>query len=63
MNKMHEWIVTLDQDEGGWYIVECPAISGCVSQGRSEEEVMNNIADAISECLAVRAEVRAPTKR
>ena len=63
-NKMHEWIVTIDQDEGGWYIVECPEIPGCVSQGRTEEEeVLNNIGDAISECLAVRAEVRAPTKR
>jgi predicted RNase H-like HicB family nuclease len=38
------------------YIAECPAIPGCVSQGRTEDEAQANVADAIRECLAVRAE-------
>ena len=53
---MQEWIVTLEKDEDGWYVVECPAIPGCVSQGRTEEEALENIRDAITECLVVRAE-------
>jgi predicted RNase H-like HicB family nuclease len=44
------------QDEDGAWIVECPAIPGCVSQGRSREEAMANIKEAISLCLEVRAE-------
>ncbi|HEX9687969.1 MAG TPA: type II toxin-antitoxin system HicB family antitoxin [Thermoanaerobaculia bacterium] len=48
--------VTIDRDEDGIFVAECPAIPGCVSQGRTEEEALQNIQDAIRECLAVRAE-------
>jgi predicted RNase H-like HicB family nuclease len=44
------------QDEDQMWIVECPAIPGCVSQGQTREEAMNNIKEAISLCLEVRAE-------
>ena len=53
---MQKWIVTLERDEDGWYIVECPAIPGCVSQGRTEEEAIKNIKDAIVECLKARVQ-------
>jgi len=49
--------VRIYQDEDGVYIAECPSIPGCVSQGRSEGEAQANIADAIRECLAARAEL------
>jgi len=52
--------VTIYQDEDGMYIAECPSIPGCVSQGRTMEEAEANIADAIRECLAVRAELGMP---
>ncbi len=48
--------VTLDQDEDGVWIVECPAILGCVSQGQTREEALENIEDAIRLCLETRAE-------
>jgi len=48
--------VTLDRDEDGMWIVECPAIPGCVSQGETKEEAVENIKDAITACLQVRAE-------
>lgn len=57
---MQEWVVSLEEDEDGWYVAECPAIPGCVSQGRTEEKALDNIRDAISECLAVRVEERLP---
>ena len=57
---MQEWIVTLEKDEDGWYVIECPAIPGCVSQGRTEKKALENIRDAISECLIVRAEEGLP---
>jgi predicted RNase H-like HicB family nuclease len=48
--------VTLDRDEDGVWVVECPAIPGCVSQGDTRPEALVNIADAIKLCLEVRAE-------
>lgn len=52
--------VTLDRDEDGVWIVECPAIPGCVSQGQTKEEALENIKDAIGLCLQVRAEQGLP---
>ncbi|UIE40289.1 type II toxin-antitoxin system HicB family antitoxin [Leptodesmis sichuanensis A121] len=48
--------VTLDRDEDGTWIAECPSIPGCVSQGQTKEEALENIKDAIAACLQVRAE-------
>jgi len=55
-----KFIVSVYQDEDGVYIVECPSIPGCVSQGQTEAEAESDIADAIRECLAVRAELGGP---
>ncbi len=55
-----KFLVSIYCDEDGAYIAECPAIPGCVSQGRTEEEAESNIADAIRECLALRAEQGLP---
>lgn len=52
--------VTLDRDEDGIWIVECPAIPGCVSQGTTREEAIDNIREAIQMCLEVRAEQGLP---
>lgn len=48
--------VTVDRDEDGIWIVECPSIPGCVSQGRTKKEALANIREAIQLCLEVRAE-------
>lgn len=50
------FVVTVERDEDGAYVVECPAIPGCVSQGRTEQEALENIKDAIRQCLEVRAD-------
>ena len=39
--------ITITRDEDGMYIAVCPAIPGCVSQGKTEEEAQLNIQDAI----------------
>ena len=48
--------ITLDRDEDEIWVVECPSIPGCVSQGQTKQEALENIKDAISACLQVRAE-------
>jgi predicted RNase H-like HicB family nuclease len=52
--------VAIYQDEDGTYIADCPAIPGCMSQGMSQAEAEANIADAIRESLAARAELGLP---
>lgn len=51
-----KFVVTIERDEDSGYVVECPAIPGCVSQGDTEEEALKNIKDAILQCLEVRAD-------
>jgi len=52
--------VTIYQDEEGWYVVECPIIPGCLSQGETHEEALENIQEAIQLCLEVRREKNLP---
>ncbi len=47
-------IVTLERDETGMLVAECPAIPGCISQGKTEEEALANIREAIQACLEAR---------
>ena len=48
--------VTIDRDEDGVWVVECPSIPGCVSQGKTKDDAVKNIEEAIALCLEVRAE-------
>ncbi len=48
--------VTLERDEDGVWVAECPAIPGCISQGETKDLAVENIRDAIKLCLEVRAE-------
>jgi predicted RNase H-like HicB family nuclease len=48
-------IVTLERDETGMVVAECPAIPGCISQGKTEEEALANIREAIRACIESRA--------
>ena len=50
-----KFIVNLDRDETGVIVAECPAIPGCVSQGKTEAEALANIREAIEVCLEARA--------
>ena len=48
-------IVTLERDETGMIVAQCPAIPGCVSQGKTEDESLANIREAIKACLEARS--------
>jgi predicted RNase H-like HicB family nuclease len=53
-------LVSLDRDEDGVWIAEYPSIPGCVSQGSTREEAIENVKEAIRLCLEVRAEQGLP---
>ncbi len=39
--------ITLQKDEDGIYVVKCPSLPGCISQGKTRSEALSNIKDAI----------------
>ena len=44
--------VVIYSGEYGYWVAECPSLPGCISQGRSREEAVRNIRDAIAGYIA-----------
>jgi len=49
--RKHVFQVIVEQDEAGYYVAECPGLRACYTQGKTYEEVMENIKDVIAMCL------------
>lgn len=39
--------ILIEQDEDGVFVAECPSLPGCISQGKTRKEAIDNIQDAI----------------
>jgi len=52
--------VVLFPGEDGYWVVECPGLPGCISQGKTKEEAISNIKEAICGRLAYRSVVVIP---
>jgi len=39
--------ILIEQDEDGVFVAECPALPGCISQGKTRKQALENIQDAI----------------
>ena len=55
-----KFVVTIERDEDGMHVAECPAIPGCVSQGNTRDEAWKNIQEAIALCLEARRQEGLP---
>jgi predicted RNase H-like HicB family nuclease len=53
---MHFKVVLEEDEEVGGYIVSCPSLPGCFSQGETADEALENIKEAIQTCLESLAE-------
>jgi predicted RNase H-like HicB family nuclease len=53
--------VRMEQAEDGWFTIECPALPGCISQGKDEQDALTNIKEAIAAWLWT-ADVQATKK-
>jgi len=53
---MHLKVVLEEDEEAGGFIVSCPSLPGCFSQGDTKEEALENIKEAIQACLESLAE-------
>jgi len=39
--------IFIEKDEGGFYVVECPVLEGCYTQGKTIDEALKNIREVI----------------
>ena len=46
--------------EDGYWVAECPSLPGCVSQGRTKEEAIANIREAIGGYISALEEDNLP---
>ena len=47
-------LITLERDETGMIVAECPSVPGCISQGTTEAAAIENVREAIQGCLEAR---------
>ncbi len=55
--KVYNFTVIIELDEDGFYVGSVPALKGCHTQGRTIDELMKNMKEAIELCLEVEKEV------
>lgn len=53
LDMKRKFHVIIEQDEDGYYVGQVPELEGCITQGRTLDELMENIKDAIELCLEV----------
>ena len=52
--------VVVSPGEDGWWVAECPSLPGCISQGKTKEEAIKNIKEAITCYIRALEEDRLP---
>ena len=52
-----EFKVIIERDEDGFFVASVPALPGCNTQGRTFQELMNNIRDAIKLHIEARKKI------
>ncbi len=59
--KSYNFTVIIEKDEDGYYVGSVPSLKGCHTQGKTMDELLDNIREAIELCLE--AEGEAPDER
>lgn len=55
--RIMNYTVIIEKDEDGIYVGSVPALKGCHSQGKTLDELLKNIKEAIELCIEVEGEV------
>jgi len=50
--NIYDFKVIIEPDELGRFVISCPSVQGCYSQGDTIDETLENIKEAIILCLA-----------
>ena len=56
--KTYNFTVVIEQDEDGYYVGSVPALKGCHTQGKTMDELLSNMKEAVELCLEVEKEVQ-----
>ena len=51
MVKINNFLVVIEQDEDGVYVAKVPDIPGCYTQGKTVDQVLERIREAIEVCI------------
>ena len=51
--RIHNFTVIIEKDEDGYYVGSVPSLKGCHTQGKTIDELLKNIKEAIELCLEV----------
>lgn len=54
--KIYNFTVLIEQDEDGWYVAKVPDIQGCATQGKTVEQALERVKEAIHACLEAEKE-------
>lgn len=60
--KVRNFTVLIEQDEDGIYVATVPDIPGCYTQGKTVQQAMERVKEAIQVCLEVDKEKHIPMK-
>ena len=55
--QIHNFTIVIEKDEDGCYVGSVPALRGCHTQGRTIDELLKNIKEAIELCLQGEKEI------
>lgn len=56
-SNLYNFTVLIEQDEDGFYVGSVPSLKGCHTQGKTIDELLKNIKEAIELCLEVEGEI------
>lgn len=56
-NKVYNFTVVIEKDEDGYLVGSVPALKGCHTQGRTMDELLANVKEAIELCLEVEKDI------
>lgn len=60
--KILDFTVIIEEDEDGWYVATVPEIQGCYTQGKTINQILERIKEAIELCLEADKEEIEPMK-
>lgn len=49
--KIQDFLVVIEQDKNGWFVAKVPSIQGCFTQGKTVDQALERIKEAIQVCL------------
>jgi len=49
--KVYNFVVLIEQDPSGWFVAKVPDIQGCYTQGKTVDQALNRVKEAIRVCM------------